>query len=105
MIVLVGFMGAGKSTAARDIAASSGAVALDADELLAERLGMPIAEFFGRHGEEEFRRREEELVLELLGREDHVLALGGGAVESPRVREALRAHRVVHLDVDADTAW
>ncbi|HEX2087126.1 MAG TPA: bifunctional shikimate kinase/3-dehydroquinate synthase [Solirubrobacteraceae bacterium] len=105
MIVLVGFMGAGKSSAARDIAADAGAEPLDADELVAERLGMPIPEFFARHGEEAFRRREEELVLELLRRDGAVLALGGGAVESPRVREALRAHRVVLLDVDAETAW
>ncbi|HEX8208025.1 MAG TPA: iron-containing alcohol dehydrogenase, partial [Solirubrobacteraceae bacterium] len=105
MIVLVGFMGAGKSTAAREIAGGLGLRALDADELLAERLGVPIPDFFAAHGEEEFRRREEELVVELLRGEGEVLALGGGAVESPRVREALAGHRVVLLDVDADAAW
>ena len=99
-------MGAGKSTAAREIAAERGTRALDADELLAERLGMAIPAFFAAHGEEEFRRREEELVLELLrGDDGDVLALGGGAVESPRVREALREHRVVLLEIDADGAW
>ena len=98
-------MGAGKSTAAREIAAEGGGVALDADELLAERLGMPIADFFATEGEQEFRRREEELVIDLLDRAAGVLALGGGAVESPRVREALRGHRVVLLDIDADAAW
>jgi shikimate kinase/3-dehydroquinate synthase len=106
LIVLVGFMGAGKSTAARDIAAERGVRAIDADELLAERLGMPIPAFFEAHGEAEFRRREEELVLELLcGDDDAVVALGGGAVESERVREALRGHRVVLLDIEADAAW
>jgi shikimate kinase / 3-dehydroquinate synthase len=105
LIVLVGFMGAGKSTAAREIAADRGTRALDADELLAARVGMPIPAFFAEHGEEEFRRREEELIVELLRGGDGVLALGGGAVESPRVREALRGHRVVLLDIDADAAW
>jgi shikimate kinase/3-dehydroquinate synthase len=106
LIVLVGFMGAGKSTAARELAAETGAEALDADALLADGLGTSIDDFFASHGEEEFRRREEELVLELLARDDEaVVALGGGAVESARVREALRRHRVVLLDVDAETAW
>ncbi|HEV2999937.1 MAG TPA: bifunctional shikimate kinase/3-dehydroquinate synthase [Solirubrobacteraceae bacterium] len=105
MIVLTGFMGAGKSTAARELAAEAGVAALDADDLLAERLGAPVEEVFATRGEEEFRRREEELVLELLGRGEGVLALGGGAVESARVRAALRDHLVVLLDVDAGTAW
>ena len=106
LIVLVGFMGAGKTTAAREIATDRGIDALDADALLAERLGTSIEEFFAEHGETEFRRREEELVLELLGRDgDVVLSLGGGVVESARVREALREHRVVLLEIDADTAW
>ena len=106
MIVLVGFMGAGKSTAAREVAGELGATPLDADALLDERLGTPIEDFFAAHGEEEFRRREEALVLELLGRGgDAVVALGGGAVESPRVREALRDHLTILLDVDAETSW
>jgi shikimate kinase/3-dehydroquinate synthase len=106
LIVLVGFMGAGKSTAARELAAETGAAAVDADALLAERFGMPVAEVFERHGEAEFRRAEEEVVTGLLARGgDDVVALGGGAVESPRVREALREHLVILLDVDAETAW
>ena len=69
-------------------------------------LGEPIESFFDRAGEEEFRRREEELVLDLLARPDvRVAALGGGALGSIRVRDALRAHVVVHLEVDRDVAW
>jgi shikimate kinase/3-dehydroquinate synthase len=105
VIVLVGFMGAGKSTAARDVAAELGLDAVDADALLAERLGTSIDAFFARHGEAEFRRREEALSLELLGGDGRVVALGGGAVESPRVRRALRDHLTILLDVDAETAW
>ena len=106
MIVLVGFMGAGKSTAARELAAELGVEAADADALLADRLGTSIEDFFAQHGEEEFRRREEALLLELLARgDDGVLALGGGAVESPRVREALASHHTILLQIDADAAW
>ena len=105
MIVLVGFMGAGKSTAAREIAADLGCDPHDADTLIEQRLGMTIAECFDRHGEAHFRSTEEDVVLEHLAAGAGVLALGGGAVESPRVREALRGHRVVFLEVDADTAW
>ncbi|MDQ5808311.1 MAG: AAA family ATPase, partial [Actinomycetota bacterium] len=79
MIVLVGFMGAGKSTAARELAAELGGEAVDADALLAERLGTSIEAFFEREGEAAFRAREEELVLSLLDAgAAPVLALGGG---------------------------
>src|SRR4029453_18610286 len=70
------------------------------------RLGEPVESFFDREGEDAFRAREEELVLELLGREDApVVALGGGALGSEWVREALVQHTVVHLEVDPDEAW
>jgi shikimate kinase/3-dehydroquinate synthase len=104
--VLVGFMGAGKSTGARSLAAELGAEALDSDRALEERLGEPVESFFDREGEQAFRAQEEELVLELLAREDApVVALGGGALGSESVREALAAHTVVHLEVDPDEAW
>ena len=105
-LVFVGFMGAGKSSAARAVAAARGVPALDSDRELEQALGQPIETFFDRHGEAEFRRREEELVLDLLARADGgVVALGGGAVGSDRVREALAGHVVVHLEVSADDAW
>jgi shikimate kinase/3-dehydroquinate synthase len=105
-IVLVGFMGAGKSTGARSIAAELGASALDSDRELEQKLGEPIEEFFDREGEPAFRAREEEIVCELLARDDvPVIALGGGAVQSERVREALARHTVVHLEVDVEDAW
>ena len=81
-------MGAGKSTGARSLAAELGAEPLDSDRELEQRLGEPVESFFDREGEEAFRAREEELVLELLARADApVVALGGGAVGSERVRE------------------
>ena len=81
VIVLVGFMGAGKSTGARALAAELGVEALDSDRELEQRLGEPIESFFDREGEAAFRAREEEVVLELLApAERSVVALGGGAV-------------------------
>ena len=99
-------MGAGKSTGARSLGAELGAEALDSDRELERRLGEPVESYFDREGEDAFRAREEELVLELLEREEApVVALGGGAVGSERVREALARHTVVHLEVEAAEAW
>ena len=109
-IVFIGFMAAGKSAAARAAAATLGTAAEDADQLIERQLGEPIAAFFEREGEAEFRSREEELVLGLLdsARNDPspvVLALGGGAVESERVRDALADHLCVWCRVDEELAW
>jgi shikimate kinase/3-dehydroquinate synthase len=74
--------------------------------VLEQRLGEPIESFFDREGEPAFRAREEEVVLELLERPDaRVIALGGGALASARVRDALAAHTVVHLEIEPEEAW
>jgi shikimate kinase/3-dehydroquinate synthase len=105
-IVLVGFMGAGKSTGARSLAAELGGQALDSDREVEQRLGEPIESFFDREGEAAFRAREEEVVCELLSRDDApVIALGGGSLGSERVRDALTRHTVVHLEIDPEDAW
>lgn len=105
-LVFIGFMGAGKSSSARAVAAELGTEPLDSDRELERELGEPIEEFFDREGEAAFRAREEEAVLRLLSAANGgVVALGGGAAESERVREALRAHTVVHLEVEPEEAW
>ena len=83
-------MGAGKSTAARELGG------VDADDLVEAAAGKPIAEIFRAEGEAAFRALEEQAV---------VLALGGGAVTSPAVRDALGDALTIWLDVDADTCW
>lgn len=100
-IVLIGFMGAGKSTAARE------AGGVDADDLIEQRLGEPISDYYDREGEAAFRELEEQIVLEQLGATPgaEVIALGGGAVQSPRVRAALADHTVAWLDVELEIAW
>jgi shikimate kinase/3-dehydroquinate synthase len=105
--VLIGFMGAGKSTVAARLAEQRGASPLDSDALLAERFGHSVAREFELHGEESFRADEEKLVCELLDDAStrDVLALGGGSVLSGRVREALAGHLTVLLDSDPVHAW
>jgi shikimate kinase/3-dehydroquinate synthase len=105
-IVLVGFMGSGKSTTARMLAAELGVESVDSDREVERELGEPIEAFFDREGEPAFRAREEEVVLRLLEAEhDRVVALGGGSLGSERVREALHRHLVVHLEVEPEEAW
>ena len=96
-LVLVGFMGAGKSSALDDV--------LDTDALLEDQLEMSIATFFAAYGERRLRRREEPVVLRALRSGAPALALGGGAVLSQAVRAALAEHTVVWLDVSLQTAW
>ena len=105
-LVVIGFMAAGKSTFARHAAASLAWPLADADAVLAEALGKPIPEFFEREGEQAFREREREVVLDLLAAPGPaVVALGGGAVETGEIRAALADHLVLHVDVGLEVAW
>jgi shikimate kinase/3-dehydroquinate synthase len=105
-IVCIGFMGAGKSTAARSAAEALGWEAIDVDETIETRTGRAISEIFAADGEAAFRALEEQVTLELLAtRRQAVFSLGGGAIGSAAIREALADHLVVWLDVDAETAW
>ena len=106
-VVLIGFMGAGKTTTARKLAAVRGQRVHDVDHLIEARAGLPIAELFTRDGEPAFRALEEELVCELLANvgAGDLVSMSGGAVGSARVRDALGAHLTVWLDVDVALAW
>jgi shikimate kinase/3-dehydroquinate synthase len=106
-LVFIGFMGAGKTTAAGEVAQALSVRELDSDLLLEEQLGHSIAHEFADSGERAFRAKEEELVCEMLARADGrtVIALGGGSVLSARVREALAGHVTVLVDVAVKDAW
>jgi shikimate kinase/3-dehydroquinate synthase len=106
-LLLIGFMGAGKSTVAAELADELGVTALDSDALLEAQFGHSLAREFELAGEPGFRASEEELVCRLLerGAPGEVIALGGGSVLSARVREALKGHVTVLLDTDTETAW
>ncbi len=106
-LVLIGFMGAGKSTVARELAQALGVEALDSDAVLERRLGHSPAREFELNGEAAFRSAEEQVVCELLdgASPGAVIALGGGSILSARVRTALEPHVVVLLDIEAEQAW
>jgi shikimate kinase/3-dehydroquinate synthase len=105
-LVFVGFMGAGKTTAARRLARALGLELTDSDAVIAEHIGMPIDRCFAEQGEAAFREIEARLVGEMLERADGgVYSLGGGALHSERIRAALRRHTTVLLDVDVNVAW
>jgi shikimate kinase len=88
--VLVGFMGAGKSTVGPLVAEALGWSFLDLDAELARRLGASIADVFRTRGEQVFRDEERRLAEDTASLERHVLAAGGGAFAQPATRDALR---------------
>jgi shikimate kinase / 3-dehydroquinate synthase len=101
-------MGAGKSTLGPEIARRLGRSFVDLDRELELALDAPIAQLFAQAGgETAFRVKEAKHTIDVLRRgEPAVIALGGGAVQSSSVRDALREHAfTIQLDVDADTAW
>lgn len=99
--VLLGFMGAGKSTIARNLASDF----VDMDTLLEERLGMSIARFFEEKGEVAFRQVEEEVLADLL-KTDKVISTGGGIVISPRNRDLLKQNpENIYLKADFETLY
>lgn len=103
-IALVGFMGAGKSSAAKLLAGELGLTDVDADAEIEKRLGASIDSYFETSGEAAFREVEEETVLGLLDK-GGVIALGGGAVLSERVREALGDTLCIYLECDPHDAF
>ena len=99
--VLLGFMGAGKSTIARGLDPDF----VDMDALLKDRLGMSIARFFEENGEAAFRQLEEEVLADLL-KTDQVISTGGGIVISPRNRALLKQNPDdIYLKADFETLY
>jgi shikimate kinase len=80
-IVLTGFMGAGKTTVGRQLAAALGWKFVDLDALIEERTGLTVPAIFAEKGEPAFRRLESVALSVALGRKNIVLALGGGTPE------------------------
>src|SRR5580693_280232 len=99
--VLVGLPGSGKSTIGRRLAKALGVSLLDTDVAIEQQAGRTIADIFATDGEQEFRRIEEGVVRAALAGHDGVVSLGGGAVTSPGVCEALAGHTVIYLEINA----
>ena len=99
--VLLGFMGAGKSTIARGLDYDF----VDMDALLEDRLGMTIARFFEEKGEAAFRQIEEEVLADLL-KTDLVVSTGGGVVISQKNRDLLKQNpENIYLKADFETLY
>lgn len=99
-LVLVGPMGAGKTSIGRQLAKRLGLAFVDCDHLLEERTGAAVPVIFECEGEAGFRQRESALISELMLGRDQLVATGGGAVLDEANRRALSARGfVVHLQV------
>jgi shikimate kinase len=105
-LVLVGMMGSGKTTMGRQLAKHLGKVFVDSDEEIIKRTGVTIPHIFDIEGEAGFRQRESAAVRELVGRENMVLATGGGAVLDEQNRALLQQNGVViYLKASAHDLW
>ncbi len=93
-VVLVGHMGAGKSTVGRHLAEALRVPFLDSDQEVEKAAGCPIPEIFERFGEEEFRKGEYRIVVRLLRSGASVIATGGGAFINDRTRGIIQASSV-----------
>nr|WP_299574717.1 shikimate kinase [uncultured Williamsia sp.] len=98
-------MGAGKSTVGAALARLLGETLIDTDAEIVRRAGRPIPQIFADDGEQAFRDLEAQVIVEVLATHRGIVALGGGAVTTPAVREALAGHAVVHLDVSPEVGW
>lgn len=105
-IVLIGFMGTGKSSTGKALERSTGLPRFDTDEIVSARFGLPVAEVFTRFGEEKFRDAETEALGQLSDGVPAIIVTGGGIVLRPENVKMLRAMgRVVSLEADEDTLF
>lgn len=103
-VVLVGMMGAGKTTIGRRLAPRLGLKFFDADEEIQKAAGMSVADLFIAHGETSFRAGEAQVISRLLQGPPHVLATGGGAVIDAGTRARIRESAIsVWIRADVDT--
>jgi len=107
MIVLIGFMGAGKTTIGTLLAGRLELPFADSDQVIEQYAGRPIPQLFAEDGEPAFRALEHQVIAGLLDGPEMIMALGGGAAEHPRTQDKLAATpaaQVVYLQVGYDQA-
>ncbi|HET9418561.1 MAG TPA: shikimate kinase [Chthoniobacterales bacterium] len=103
-IVLIGMMGAGKSSVGRCLQRRTGADLFDTDDAVTKKLGLSIVEIFKRFGEEKFRHAETEVLRELAPTKPTIFVTGGGAIlREENVNLLKRLGFVVWLDADEGT--
>jgi shikimate kinase len=105
-IVLIGMMGAGKSSVGRCLARRAGLARIDTDEMVAAKFGISIAEIFSRYGEGEFREAEREALRDLVTRDAAIIVTGGGVVLREENVDLLKQLGVIAwLDADEETLF
>ena len=105
-LILVGMMGSGKTTMGRVLAKHLGKVFVDSDEEIIKRTGVTIPHIFDIEGETGFRQREAAAIRELVGRDNMVLATGGGAVLEEQNRAMLQQNGIViYLKASVHDLW
>ncbi len=105
-IVLIGMMGAGKTTVGRRLATVLGRQFLDSDAEIEAAAGMSIPDIFDVHGESDFRTGEVRVISRLMAENDIVLGTGGGAFINPETRALIRERGVsIWLRADLDTLF
>ena len=105
-IVLIGFMGAGKSSVGRALAHMTGLPRFDTDELISKRFGMTIPEIFEKQGEPAFREAETAALQQLRDKGAAIVVTGGGIILSAENRELVRGiGQVVHLAANEETLF
>ena len=105
-IVLIGFMGSGKSTVAKELKIRYGMEIVEMDKLISDREGMSIADIFKTHGEQYFRNAETELLKEMQTKSNTVISCGGGTpLRECNVTEMRKIGKIVWLTATADTIY
>lgn len=103
-LCLLGLMGSGKSVIGKELSKLYKIDFLDSDQIIEERTGKKISFIFKNYGEKYFREIEEKICLKILEKENCVIALGGGSIISPKVRELINKNSFsIYLKVDIKT--
>ena len=106
MLVLVGLMGAGKTSVGKKLAESLKVGFLDADHEIEIAAGMKISEIFDKFGENYFREGECKVIKRLIKLQPQILATGGGAFLSQDIRDTIKMHGIsIWLKADLETLW
>jgi shikimate kinase len=105
-IILIGMMGAGKSSVGRCLQRRTGLARFDTDEAVVARFGLPIAEIFSQHGEDRFRETETQVLIELAPERAAIIITGGGIVlRQENVSLLKRLGTVLWLDAEEETLF
>lgn len=105
-IVLIGFMGSGKTTVGRILARELKVHFADSDQMIEEKEAVTIPDIFKRFGEAYFRELEYKTIRSILKKDNTVVSTGGGAVLNKDLLEYMKYNaRVVHLEASVETLW